>query len=89
MVLPSIAIAAFNGIDTGRLYPLERLHPGHIAKLRRVCDVRDGRLVVAWSPSGRPSLRDNARHIKDPERRAILDELKLLRDAVFPAFVAQ
>ncbi|MBW4055960.1 MAG: hypothetical protein HIU83_11295 [Proteobacteria bacterium] len=38
---------------------------------------------MSWSSSGQPLLRGNANSLHNDDRRALLDELKALRNAVF------
>jgi hypothetical protein len=49
----------------------------------QLCKVRDGRLVLSWSRIGQPTLRGNATDLHEDDRRALTDELKALRNAVF------
>ncbi len=80
---PSIVKKSFENIPDERRFRLARLHSGHIAKLRQLCEVRDGRLVLSWSSNGQHLLWGNANNLHEDDRRALKDELKALRNAVF------
>ncbi len=82
-MIPDIARKAFENASDDHRFHLAKLHTGHIAKLLQLCEVRDGRLVLSWSSSGQPLLRGNAKSLLNDDRRALLDELKSLRNAVF------